>query len=663
MPIKFPFSRRAAPTDAWTKCPSCDAQVFNRQLERGLRLCPSCGHHFRMSVGERIDMLLDPSSFEERDAGLEAVDPLGFHDDRPYPDRLEAARVKTGLRDAAGVGDRRDRGPVRVAIGIFDFRFMGGSMGSVVGEKLARCFETALAERIPAIVVSASGGARMQEGTLSLMQLAKTTAPLVRLDEAGVPFIAVLTDPTTGGVLASFASLGDVILAEPEGADRLRRGARRLRHGRRGAAGGLPDRRVPPRARLRRRGRAASGAARQPRPAAAPAAGARRRGGWRPTTRTAAWGPIGALSGFAERLGGAVSETIGIDVEAEPGGNGQRPGTSPTRVGRRRRHGAARRERDHHADRRSDPEAIEAAWRHVQLARHPQRPRTLDLVPHIFEGFFELHGDRAFGDDPAIVGGPALLEGRPVMVVGHQKGTDTESNIARNFGSPHPEGFRKAQRLMRLADKLGMPIVTFLDTAGAFPGPAAEERGQAEAIASSIKLMTGLQVPIVVVVLGEGGSGGALAIGVGDVVLALENSVYSVISPEGASSILWRSRDEARVAAAAMRMTAEDQLELGVVDAIIPEPGEGAHTDHAATARAIRDAILGGAARARRPRTRPSSSAARYARLPRHGRLPRDGGGSSRPPEAPSLRHRIGRILRSARRPAPAAMERDLAER
>src|SRR5918997_2334078 len=237
-------------------------------------------------------------------------------------------------------------------------------------------------------------------------------------------------------------------------------------------------------------------------------------------------------------------------------------------------------------------EAMEAAWRHVQLARHPQRPRTLDLVPHVFEGFFELHGDRAFGDDQAIVGGPALLEGRPVMVIGHQKGTDTESNIARNFGSPHPEGFRKAQRLMRLAEKLGVPLVTFLDTAGAFPGPAAEERGQAEAIARSIKLMTALQIPIVVVVLGEGGSGGALAIGVGDRVLALENAVYSVISPEGCAAILWRSRDEARSAAAAMRMTAEEQLELGVVDAVIEEPGEGAHTDPAATGRAVRAAIV-----------------------------------------------------------------------
>ena len=290
-------------------------------------------------------------------------------------------------------------------------------------------------------------------------------------------------------------------------------------------------------------------------------------------------------------------------------------------------------------------EAVEAAWRRVQLARHPQRPRTLDLVPHIFEGFFELHGDRAFGDDPAIVGGPALLEGRPVMVIGHQKGTDTDSNIARNFGSPHPEGFRKAKRLMRLADKLGVPIVTFLDTAGAFPGPAAEERGQAEAIASSIKLMTGLQVPVVVVVLGEGGSGGALAIGVGDIVLALENSVYSVISPEGASSILWRSKDEARTAAAAMRMTADDQVELGVVDAVIPEPGEGAHTDHAATARAVRDTIVG-ALRELSGRDTAELLATRYARLRAVGAYLETGSASRRPPAAPSLSRRLGRILR-----------------
>jgi acetyl-CoA carboxylase carboxyl transferase subunit alpha len=296
--------------------------------------------------------------------------------------------------------------------------------------------------------------------------------------------------------------------------------------------------------------------------------------------------------------------------------------------------------------------AVEEAWRRVQLARHPQRPRTLDLVPLIFDSFTELHGDRAFGDDAAIVGGPARLDGVPIMVIGHQKGTDTESNIARNFGSPHPEGFRKAQRLMRLADKLGMPIVTFLDTAGAFPGPAAEERGQAEAIASSIKLMTGLRVPIVVVVLGEGGSGGALAIGVGDVVLALENAVYSVISPEGASSILWRSKDEARTAAAAMRMTAADQLELGVVDRVVPEPGEGAHGDHAGTARALKAAIVT-ALRGLAGRETSDLLTTRYARLRGLGAYLETGEGSRSRQEPPSLRDRLGRILNVPGVPRP----------
>jgi acetyl-CoA carboxylase carboxyl transferase subunit beta len=318
MPIKFPFSRRTGPSDAWTKCPSCEQQIFNRQLERNLRVCPQCGHHFRMSVGERLDMLLDGGSFEERDPGLESIDVLGFTDQQPYVDRIEAAHVKTGLRDAVvwGIGRLDGR---RVAIGIFDFRFMGGSMGSVVGEKLARCFETALAERIPAIVISASGGARMQEGTLSLMQLAKTTAPLVRLDAAGVPFIAVLTDPTTGGVLASFASLGDVILAEPKAligfaGARVASGTvgEELPEGFQSAefllAHGFVDA-VVPRVELR----AALGRLLRLIPVADGAVADER-----------AWGPIAAISGFAERLGGAVSETIGIEVEpiAEGEGNG-----------------------------------------------------------------------------------------------------------------------------------------------------------------------------------------------------------------------------------------------------------------------------------------------------------------------------------------------------
>jgi acetyl-CoA carboxylase carboxyl transferase subunit beta len=315
MKIRLPFGRRPAPAgEAWTKCPRCETQTFNRQLEKNLRVCPTCNHHFRLTAGERIDLLLDPGSFVERDAGLESGDPLGFVDQKPYPERLETSQVRTGLRDAViwGLGTIDGQ---RVVIGLFDFRFMGGSMGSVVGEKVARCFEAALGERVPAIIVSASGGARMQEGTLSLLQLAKTTAPLPRMDDAGVPFISVLTDPTTGGVLASFASLGDVILAEP-GALIGFAGARvasgtvgeELPEGFQSAEflleRGFVDAvvsRADLRATLARLLRLLPVSSVVDAPA-----GSR------------SWGPIGVLSGFAERLGGAVGDQIGIDVEVPP---------------------------------------------------------------------------------------------------------------------------------------------------------------------------------------------------------------------------------------------------------------------------------------------------------------------------------------------------------
>lgn len=315
MKIKFPFSRRTGPTDAWTKCPSCDAQLFNRQLERNQRVCPTCDHHFRLSATERIELLLDGGSFTERDAGLISGNPLGFVDSKPYPDRLEASRLRSGLPEAAIWGTGRIEGQP-VAIGLFDFRFMGGSMGSVVGEKVARCFEGALADRIPALVVSASGGARMQEGTISLLQLAKTTAALQRLNEAGVPFISILTDPTTGGVLASFASLGDVILAEPgaligfagarvasgtvgeELPDGFQSAERLLDHG-------FVDA-IVPRSQLR------VTVARLVR--LLPVAGQVAAGNGRRGIR-----PIGVLQGLARRVGGAVSETAGIETEPTAG--------------------------------------------------------------------------------------------------------------------------------------------------------------------------------------------------------------------------------------------------------------------------------------------------------------------------------------------------------
>src|SRR5438093_12909766 len=250
------------------------------------------------------------------------------------------------------------------------------------------------------------------------------------------------------------------------------------------------------------------------------------------------------------------------------------------------------------------------AWQAVQTARNITRPHALEIVGRVFDRFQELHGDRTFRDDPAIVGGIAELAGRPVVVVGEQKGASTEENIQRNFGMPYPEGYRKAVRLYRLAEKFHLPLVTLLDTPGAYPGPEAEERGQAEAIASSIHRMTRLATPIVAVILGEGGSGGALALGVADVVLALENAIYSVISPEGSAAILWRSAAEAERAAEAMKLAGPDLLETGVVDALIREPAGGAHTDHEATAAAIRTAVV---ARRQPPARRPTAHPAARA--------------------------------------------------
>jgi acetyl-CoA carboxylase carboxyl transferase subunit alpha len=232
-------------------------------------------------------------------------------------------------------------------------------------------------------------------------------------------------------------------------------------------------------------------------------------------------------------------------------------------------------------------------YQRVQLARHPRRPYTLDYIERLLPDFTELHGDRHFADDPAIVAGLATLEGRPILLVGQQKGRDTKENLYRRFGMPNPEGYRKALRLMRTAERFHVPVVTLVDTPGAYPGLGAEERGQAEAIAVNLREMARLEVPIVTVVIGEGGSGGALAIAVSDVVLMLENSVYSVISPEGCASILWRDGKKAAQAAAALRMTAADLESLGIVDGILPEPVGGAHRDHDATALTVRDAIIG----------------------------------------------------------------------
>ena len=284
-----------------------------------------------------------------------------------------------------------------------------------------------------------------------------------------------------------------------------------------------------------------------------------------------------------------------------------------------------------------------SAWDAVQAARNIKRPHALDVITRVFDRFQELHGDRGFRDDPAIVGGIAELDGRPVVVVGEQKGASTEENIQRNFGMPHPEGYRKAIRLYGIAQKFHLPLITFVDTPGAYPGPEGEERGQAEAIARAIFTMSRLRTPIIVVILGEGGSGGALALAVGDVVLAMQNAIYSVISPEGSASILWRSPAEAERAATAMRLAGPDLLDLGVVDALIPEPAGGAHTDHDATARSIKTALVAQLAKLERVTVNDLLSA-RYERFRGFGALSESGAAIASSAEQPWWR-RIPKML------------------
>jgi acetyl-CoA carboxylase carboxyl transferase subunit alpha len=238
------------------------------------------------------------------------------------------------------------------------------------------------------------------------------------------------------------------------------------------------------------------------------------------------------------------------------------------------------------------PPPTNPSWERVQLARHPKRPHSLDYIQRIFTNFQELHGDRAYGDDHSIVAGMAWFEGSPVMIAGQQKGRDTKQKLFRNFGMPKPEGYRKAMRLMEMAAKFSRPIITLIDTPGAYPGVDAEERGQAEAIAHSLREMSRLSVPVIVVVIGEGGSGGALALGVGNCVFMLENAVYSVISPESCAAIVWRDSAKAELAAAALRMTGIDMVKLGLVDDVIPEPPGGAHEDYDEAARFLKERLV-----------------------------------------------------------------------
>lgn len=523
--------RPEAPEGLLKKCNKCGAAILSEEVINGAYICPKCHGYFRVPAYKRIEMIADEGSFEEWDMDLDGMDgppdPLQF---KGYSEKIKKLREQTGLKEAVVTGRVKING-TQAVIGVCDGRFMMASMGYAVGEKITRAVERATNEKLPVILFTCSGGARMQEGIISLMQMEKTSAALKRHSDAGLLYVTVLTDPTTGGVTASFAMLGDIIIAEPQAligfagprvieqtiGEKLPEGFQRaeflLEHG-------FVDQIV-------------------------------KRENMKPVL-----GRILKMHDHVHpdcRKGKEVRKSDRTEPVPKAGMTEKKAGKKA-------------------AEQEPWSEKSLTAWERVCRSRSKERPVGKDYIDILFEDFVELHGDRYYRDDPAIIGGIAYFQGICVTVIAQAKGRTTKENLERNFAMPSPEGYRKARRLMKQAEKFHRPVINFVDTPGAFCGMEAEERGQGEAIARNLFELSGLKVPVLSVVIGEGGSGGALALAVADEVWMLENSVYSVLSPEGFASILWKDSSRSVEAAKMMKLTAADLKKLGVIERVFPEP-------------------------------------------------------------------------------------------
>lgn len=575
--ISLGENRPEVPIGLLRKCNKCGSAIIAEDAIQNYFICPKCGGYFRVDAYSRIARIADEGTFEEWDKGIVSGNPMEY---KGYEEKVAALQEKTGLDEAVVTGSARIDGR-KIVIGICDGRFMMASMGEVVGEKIARAVERATKERLPVILIACSGGARMQEGIVSLMQMAKTAAALKRHSDAGLLYISVLTDPTTGGVTASFAMLGDIILAEPKAligfagprvieqtiGQKLPKGFQRaeflLEHG---FIDGIVERadlrdtlsRI---VRLHMVGEAASemsacaqgGEAENEIPACAQEEDAEN------TAEAVA-------EAEADSRNKAEAAADGMNTaEATADSENMAEATAEAATDSKQKAQAA-------ADGVNAAKSALGAWERVQLSRRNDRPVGSDYIRVLFDDFIEMHGDRYFADDKAIIGGIATFHGMPVTVVAQAKGTNTKENIERNFGMPSPDGYRKARRLMQQAEKFRRPVICFVDTPGAFCGIEAEERGQGEAIARSIYEMSALKTPVLSIVIGEGGSGGALAMATADEVWMMENSIYSILSPEGFASILWKDAAKAKDAAAVMKLTAEELKNQGIVDLVFAEP-------------------------------------------------------------------------------------------
>lgn len=502
----------------WIKCESCGKLVYYKDYKDNHYICPMCGRAFIMTPKQRFDLLFDDMTWEKMSLPTVGDDPLHFTDRIPYAQRLVDARKETGCNDAITTADGTIGG-IPSTVCVLNGDFMMGSMGRAAGDGIVASIEHAIAQKRPFIMTTSSGGARMQENILSLMQMARTTVAINRLHENGIPYIVLLTDPTFGGVTASFAMLGDIHIAEQ------------------GARIGFAGRRV------------IEQNIREKLPSNFQTADYLYEHGMvdMVVPRTELHDRLAKILAVLTKQSRSPKE---INVATPTSDSKPARGMGET-----------------------------AAYDKVLLARNENRPHFLDYINGIVEDWTYLAGDRSFAEDPAMGSGIGFWRGIPAVIIGQEQGRDIATRQKHRFGMANPDGYRKAQRMMRLAEKFELPIISLFDTAGAFAGREGEERGQSQAVASSIATGLSVKTPYVAVNVGQGGSGGAIAIGTGDRVLMMENAIYSVIAPESCASILWKDNKYKAVAAQAMQLTANDMMRMRVIDHIIPESAGGAHTD------------------------------------------------------------------------------------
>lgn len=492
-------------------CKGCEFQAIKNEWRKHQYVCPKCGKYKNIAARVRIKYVCDEDSFREFGRWIKGYNPLDFPE---YDKKLSDMEKKTDMPEAVVTGTCRIGG-YKAVICVMDSRFMMASMGMAVGEKITRAVEYATKKKLPLVIFSASGGARMQEGMLSLMQMAKTSAAIGKLRETGGLFISVMTNPTTGGVTASFASLGDVQIAEP------------------GALIGFAGSRV-----------------------ISQTIGEKLPEGFQSAEFLYEHGLLDGVVPRAE-LKGYITRLISLHQK------GKRSQLAS--------------DKNELAGKIEEELASRSADERVLIARNEARPTGRDYIDRLISDFCEFGGDRLHAEDVSIVCGVGRFHGISVVVIAQERGKSLDEKISHRFGMPNPEGYRKAERLMKHADRFGLPIITFVDTPGAYPGKEAEENGQGSAIAHCLLTLSRLRVPVVNVFVGEGGSGGALAIGFGDCMIMLENSVFSILSPEGFASIIYKDSSRWKEACENMKMTAAELKEMGICDFVIKEDGEGAH--------------------------------------------------------------------------------------